>query len=235
MISRLRQAIGRARDVAQTESLTVVLKRAFDFYVFHYGRYYLYEHDFSKVSEAEFLPRVDGVTLKVVHSNEEADELAKATGEDFRRRILNARRGLDSGTVFFCFLVNGELAHFGSVAMSRKAMTAMGYPPLQIDFSDGMAYTGGTETIPKFRSRGLMVYGYFKRFEYLREKGFRTSRNGVSIENVASQKAHAKFGPKIYARARYVKLLGWEFWKETPNSAIDNGASPSNDLPSGRP
>ena len=235
MISRLRQAIGRARDVAQTESLTALLKRAFDFYVFHHGRYYLYEHDFFRVSEAEFLPRVDGLTLEVVHSNDEADELAKATGEDFRRMVLNARRGLDSGAVFFCFLVNGELAHFGSVAMSRKAMMAMGSLPVQIDFSDGLAYTGGTETLPKFRRRGLMVYGYFKRFEYLREKGFRASRNGVSVENVASQKAHARFGPKIYAEARYVKLLGWEFWKETPICAIDDGALPSNDLPSGRP
>jgi len=233
MISRLRQAIGRARGVAQTEGLAVLLKRAFNFYVFYHGRYYLYEHDVSERSEVGFLPRVDGLTLNVVHSNEEADELAKATGEDFRRMVLNARRGLDSGAVFFCFLVNGELAHFGSVAMSRKAMTAIGSPPVQIDFSDGMAYTGSTETLPKFRSRGLMVYGYFKRFEYLREKGFRASRNGVSVENVASQKAHAKFGPKIYARARHVKLLGWEFWKETPISAIDDGASPSNGLASG--
>jgi hypothetical protein len=225
----------RARDLARTQGLTALLKRAFDFYVFHHGRYYLYEHDFSKVSEAEFLPRVDGLTLEVVHSNDEADELAKATGEDFRRWTLNARRGLDSGAVFFCFLVNGELAHFGSVAMSGEAMTAMGSLPVQIDFSDGLAYTGGTETLPKFQRRGLMVYGYFKRFEYLREKGFRASRNGVSVENVASQKAHARFGPKIYAEARYVKLLGWEFWKETPISAIDDGALPSNEIPSGRP
>jgi len=109
MISRLRQAIGRARDVAQTESLAVLLRRAFDFYIFHNGKSYLYEHVLIQRSEAEFLPRVDGLTLEVVHSNDEADELAKATGEDFRRWTLNARRGLDSGVVFFCCLVNESL------------------------------------------------------------------------------------------------------------------------------
>ena len=61
-----------------------------------------------------------------------------------------------------------------------------------------------------------MVYGYFKRFQFLKEKGFKSSRNAVEVGNIASQKAHAKFGPKVYARARYLKILRWKSWKETP-------------------
>jgi hypothetical protein len=224
MIARLRGMLHRAKDVGQTEGLRPLMKRAFDFYVFQHGRYYLYEHSLVERAEADFMPRIEDVALTVVHSNAEADELAASTGQDFRRLTLNARRGLNNGAVFFCFLVNGELAHVGWVAIRDRARVAMGSVPQKVDFSDGVAFTGGTETVPKYRAEGLMVYGYFKRFEYLREKGFRASRNAVSVENVASHKAHSKFGPHIYARARYVKLLGGEFWKETP---IGPGGGPA--------
>ena len=61
-----------------------------------------------------------------------------------------------------------------------------------------------------------MAYGYFKRFEFLREKGFKSSRNAVDVGNNTSQKVHARFGPKVLARARYLKILNWESWKEIP-------------------
>jgi hypothetical protein len=63
---------------------------------------------------------------------------------------------------------------------------------------------------------GLMVYGYVKRFQFLRGQGIVVSRNAVAKSNIASQKAHAKFSPRVYAEASHLRLLWWHFWKEKP-------------------
>ncbi|HUV52935.1 MAG TPA: hypothetical protein VMW64_07655, partial [Dehalococcoidia bacterium] len=75
-----------------------------------------------------------------------------------------------------------------------------------------------TYTVPKYRGKGLMTYGYFKRFQFLNENGFETSRNVVSPDNISSQKSHAKFGPRVVVKARHVKFFCRESWKETPFS-----------------
>ena len=36
------------------------------------------------------------------------------------------------------------------------------------------------------------------------------------MDNGASQRVHAKFGPRIYARARYIRIMQWYLRKETP-------------------
>jgi len=61
-----------------------------------------------------------------------------------------------------------------------------------------------------------MTYGYYRRFKYLGEREIKTSRNAVLVNNVASQKVHAKFEPKIIAEARYLKVLWFKYWKEKP-------------------
>lgn len=91
--------------------------------------------------------------------------------------------------------------------MTEEAKSTFDPLPYQVNLSDNQACTGGTITVPKYRGKGLMTYGYFKRFEYLRKHGITTSRNVVNAGNVTSQKVHAKFGPIIYARARYIKIL----------------------------
>jgi len=224
MISRLGVLLRRARDILQTEGLKPLIKRGFDFMkapLFQYGNYYLYQHTLKERNEADFMPRIQDVTFRMVSTSEEADELAASTGYDFRRRFINARKSLDKGAIAFCFFVNEEIAHIGWVALSEEAKKTFDRLPYEVDFSNGEACTGGTITVPKYRGKGLMAYGYFKRLQFLKEQGVTASRNAVAVNNVASQKAHAKFAPKIYARARYLKLFWWDFWKERPVHDID--------------
>jgi hypothetical protein len=61
-----------------------------------------------------------------------------------------------------------------------------------------------------------MSYGYFKRLEFLRGKEIVVSRNAIAKSNIVSQKAHAKFSPRVYGEARYLKILWWKSWKEKP-------------------
>jgi hypothetical protein len=221
MIGRVGVLLTRAKDILQTEGLKPLLRRGFDFVrapLFQYGNYYLYlyQHTLKGRDEADFMPRIQGFTFRMVRTNEEADELAVTMGCDFRRCFVDARKSLDKGAIAFCLFVKGEIAHIGWVALSEEAKRVIEYLPYKVDFSNNEACTGGTITIPKYRGKGLMKYGYFKRFQFLREKGIIASRNAVAVNNIASQKAHAKFGPKIYARACYLKILWWDFWKERP-------------------
>jgi RimJ/RimL family protein N-acetyltransferase len=168
------------------------------------------------MNEISFTPRISDFISRVVSNNEEADQLAVEMGCDFRRSSGNARHALDRGAVAFCVFVDSEIAHIGWVAMNKEAKNAFDPAPYYVDFANGEACTGGTFTVQKHRGKGLMAYAYCKRFEYLRDKGITTSRNAVAVDNVISLKVHAKFGPEIYARARYIRILRWTYWKEVP-------------------
>ncbi|MFC1847904.1 hypothetical protein ACFLXV_01140 [Chloroflexota bacterium] len=225
MIDRLGAMITRARDILRTEGPVQLFTRGFDYVrrrLFTYGKYYLYEHSLGERNEADFLPKTSDFTFEVVRSNADADELAAAVGCDFRRRFIGARKGLDKGAIAFCIFSGGEIAHIGSVALTEEAKRTFDYLPYEVDFTNKVACTGGTETCPAHRGKGFMVYGYFKRFQFLAEQGMVASRNAVAVDNIASQKGHAKFNPRIYARARYLKLFGREFWKETPLQQTGN-------------
>jgi hypothetical protein len=212
----------RAKEILQTEGLLPLLRRGFIFlvgYFFRYQRYYLYEHTIKPRNEADFLPKTRDFTFEIVTTTRQADELA-AAGFKFGSHALNDRGGLEKGAVAFCFFIDGELAHLGWVALNEAAKNSFDTLPYRVGFAGKQACTGGTWTNPKYRGRGLMVYGYFKRFEFLREQGIKTSRNGVEAGNIVSQKVHGKFGPEVYARARYLKIFGWRNWKERPITEI---------------
>jgi hypothetical protein len=210
--------LGRAREILRTEGLVPLVVRGFIFllgYLFRYENYYLYQHTIKARNEADFSPKIRDFTLEIVTTRRQADELA-AAGLDFGSHYPDGRRGLEKGAVAFCFFIEGRLAHIGWLAMNQEAKDSFDSLPYRVNFADGQGCTGGTWTHPHYRGRGLMVYGYFRRFEFLRDRGFTSSRNAVTVDNIASRKAHARFGPEIYAGARYLKILGWMSWRERP-------------------
>ena len=217
--SHLGQILRRAKHIAATEGWWPLLLRGFDYFrrrFFTYGNYDIYAYSMEERNEDNFFPKIRDFDFRIVNSNEEADRLAESLGYDFRHFLVNARRSLDKGAVAFCIFVDGEIAHIGWVGMSKEAKNSFDRVPYFVDFAHGEACTGGTETILKYRNKGLMAYSYFKRFQYMRDKGITISRNCVATDNVASQKAHAKFNPQITARARYFRLLGITFYQEKP-------------------
>jgi hypothetical protein len=134
-----------------------------------------------------------------------------AEGDDFRKYLYSARQALDKGAIAFCIFVEKELAHVSWVALTGEAKNTFDAIPYQVDFSEKEACTGGTFTLPKFRGKGLMTYGSFEKFKFLREHGTKILRNAVRVNNVASQRSYAKFNPKLYAKVRYVRFLWWKF------------------------
>jgi RimJ/RimL family protein N-acetyltransferase len=229
-MNRLKSLFTRALRKLKTKGVAALLRSAVAFaygqfnllsrYCFGYYVVYLYEHTMKARSEAEFLPAMQDYVLKIVSNNQQADELGQNGFQDFRQSWQTAKRGLETGGTAFCIFSGRELVHIGWVATTNEAKDTFDLLPYRVDFSSHEACTGGTWTSPKYRGQGLMKYIYFKRFQYLRENGIKISRNAVDVGNVASQKVHAKFGPRIYARARYLRLGKWYLKKETPISLV---------------
>lgn len=208
MIDRTKRALQRLAWTYRRDGLFFFI-RVLRYYIFPtYDDYYLYEHTMATRTEAGFLPRLQNFTCHVVSSNKQADMLA-ADGVDFREYVFNARWALDKGAIAFCIFIGGEFAHIGWVALTEEAKNTFDIIPYKVDFADREACTGGTMTVPKFRGKGLMKYGYFMRFQFLFEKGIRISRNAVASNNIASQRVHALFHPRILGKYRFVKFLKW--------------------------
>jgi len=218
----LRAAFSRAMNIVRTEGPLSLLRHAVGFGAIlaspFYRRLdvYLYRHRLVERDASAYLPRLDSYELRVVESNEQAGQLVAEGFEDFRELFLFSGRNLARGAVAFCVYVDKRLAHVGWVALDEKAKAYVDSVPFRVAFDKGEACTGGSHTFARYRGKGLMVYGYYVRLEYLRVKGFTASRNSVEVHNVPSHRAHAKFSPEIIGIGRHRRILGWSRWKESP-------------------
>ena len=209
----------QALVLLKKEGPIALFKRAVAFFAYVCRRavlwrtVYLYEHALVPRDRNAFLPRLGSWEMRILHSNEEADSVVAEGFEDVREAFVFAHRSLETGAVAFCVYAGRELAHVGWLAVDARGKRAVDGMPFEVAFESGQACTGGTYTIPKYRGKGLMPYGYYERFEYLRSRGFTTSRNSVEVSNVSSQKAHAKFNPTIYGIGKYRKVLWWKRWR----------------------
>ena len=209
----------RAKQVYRTGGLMYLVWRALVFVVrwfFQYRTYYLYEQaleDIRKLNEADYIPKIDNYTFKVISTNQESDDL-EADGLEFRSHVPNARKRLDKGAIAFCIFVGQELAHIGWIALTQQAKDTLPEPPYKLDFLSKEACGSDTWTNRKYRRRGLRLCSVFKRYEFMLNNGIMISRSAIAKKNIASQKGRAKFSPRIYAEGRYLKILWWKFWRE---------------------
>ena len=217
--SKMSQSLALAKCTLKNEGLATLLRRSFEFGIFHHGQYYLYRNRLGTVEdidEAALLPKSEGVAVYMVRDNREADELAESTGHDFRKHDANARNRLDKGAIAFCAFVNGEIATICWVALNGRAMKALFPVPLKVDFAGNECYTGAAKTFPKYRGMGLMNYIALQVTQFRKEKGIETSHYAIMASTVAAQRAVAKTGGKVYAKARYIRILWWKYWRVTP-------------------
>jgi len=218
----IKSSLGRAWTVLRIEGPVALLRRAIGFGLF-LGRgvysqrdLYLYRHRLVERDRSLYLPRLETYESRIVETDEQADQLAADGYEDLRQRFIGTTGSLSSGAVAVCVFVDKRLAHVGWLATDARGKPHADPFPFDVAFDDGEACTGGTYTMPEFRGKGLMAYGYYERFEYLRKKGFRFTRNSVETHNVSSHRAHAKFSPEILGTAHFKRVLWWSSWSEHP-------------------
>jgi ribosomal protein S18 acetylase RimI-like enzyme len=178
---------------------------------------YLYESVLVERDEADYFPRIGNLTFVLVKSKPQLDGLA-AFGFNLSTLNVETRAMLEQGALVGLLFVGQELASLEWAAASQRANRAINIYPLKIDFSRQEAYASGVWTSPRFRRNGLHTYVYYKLYESLRKCGVTKVKSIVATDNIAAQKAHQRFAPqeRIYARARYLKILGMQFWSEEP-------------------
>ncbi len=223
-MSRLTELFTRAKQILQTEGLIPLFRQAFAFVVrrsFSCGTSYLYEYateNVRKLNEADFMPKIDNFTFKIISTNHEADEL-EAKGLEFlqfRSPLNNDRDRLEKGAIALCIFIGRELAHIHWIAVTEEAMEILGEPPYRVDFSNNEACSGGSWTNPKYRRMGISNYVNFKALQFLDERGKVIERSAIATRNIASQRSRQPNPPKLYAQGRYLRILWWESWKEKP-------------------
>jgi hypothetical protein len=215
----IREYWNRARYILRSEGAIPLLKRLFTylaFQIFCRQEFYVRHHFVGELNEADFLPRIKDFSFKLITSNEMADELAEQVGFDFREQVLHARRRLDAGAVAFCIFIQNQLAHISWLGLSQEAKRAINPQPYRVDFAWHQGCVGRAETYPPYKGLRLMAYACFKRNEYMKEHGITTAIGIDETDNIAIYKAQSGIPTKIHTKARYMKFLWWQYWKETP-------------------
>jgi hypothetical protein len=200
--------------ILQKEGIRTFLSQVFLFlgsYFYRRGSYYIYEKSLTKNEQYSFQTKLPNVEVKIISTPEEFEQLV-SNGYDFK--MMNFKDKLKKGAVAFCALINKKLAHVTRVAFNEEAKKEIDYLPFGIAFQNKEACSGSSFTDPKFRGKGLLSYIYAYIFPYLVQKGIVKDKFTIEVNNISSQKAHAKFNPTIIGKGHYLKILWWEFWRE---------------------
>jgi hypothetical protein len=180
--------------------------------------FYLYESEpgaYKRINEEDVRPRIGRFDFLVIRSPEQIEDMVRA-GTEFPLRLDEIERRLRCGVISFAIITEGEVAFMGWAATSERAKATINRYPYRVDFAAGEACVGGGLTSPKYRNKGLFTYESYRRQKYLEENGVSRTRSVVERDNIASQKVHAKLGDKAYARARYLRVAGIQFWTQRP-------------------
>lgn len=211
------------REILRTDGLVAFVKRGCAFAwssLFEHQTYDLYAHypaNDHTLNETSFPAGLVGLRHEIVTTNEHADDL-EAEGLEFRSKVNNARRRLNRGAIASCVFVGRELANIVWVAPTRRARNSLNQPHFEVDFAKKEVWVGDGWTNPKFRRRGLRVYGHLKGTQFLVQRGILVSRYAVAKGNIPSQMSTRKVDVHRYAEGHYVRILRWRFCKETASS-----------------
>jgi len=198
--------------MARRSGLVAGVAAAIRRYVVDSRTFFLYEYRLDSPATRPG-PPPEGFDECFVESNETAEQLC-ATRCDFRAVVPRARHALDCGAVAFCLYSGRDVAHVGWLATSHTARRSLDVLGFRVRFEAGEAWAGTVYTVPQYRNRGLLAYSARRRFDYLRDAGFKTCRSAVLTGNDASNHVQMHFDPQVYAVGRLFKLFHWRMWRE---------------------
>ena len=224
MTNKLSTRFTRAKEIYQKEGLVTLLKRIYASVMsYENNRFYIYEEILKHGDEADFTPRINNFMHRTIETTQQLDELLNEGFDLSLLDIKQVRYRLEKGAILALIFVGCEIGWQGWVAMTEEAKDTFNHWPYKVDFANNEACRGGAWTNPKYRRQGLLLYGRYIRQEYLLSKGIRKTRGIIMTTNTAAVNSQSKsVDRRIYATARYIRIFGLQFWKETPIKSIEN-------------
>ena len=213
---KLSELLQRSVYILKTEGFNPLFSRGVEFIslkIYKHEYLYLYEQEIMDWKEADYTPILPDLRCEIIRGK---NEISKALPDYLDTYWMDADKRLEKGAIAVCLFAGGELAHISWLALNDAAKESFDERPYAVEYSKGQACTGGTFTHRKFRGQKLMTYANYYKFQYLKCIGVASVRHAVKSDNLASQTGYAKFGPRLYARARYIRLFGFKYWRETP-------------------
>jgi hypothetical protein len=232
MTSRLRKLLNRAKDIYQEEGLLATIRRTVAFAVslilsaisYENSEFYVTGRVLRVEDEAKYRPKIPNVTHRIVETIEQLGELINEGYDLSLLDISKPRYRLEKGATLSLVFVDHEIGHMNWTAFTEEAQKAINRYPYKVDFANHEVTGGASWTDPKYRRQGLSYYAAYKGEQYFIGKGVIKSRSIKLTDNAASLGQSIKRGTRILAKARYIRILGLEFWRERPaNSTNDEG------------
>lgn len=178
------------------------------------GESYIYRYEIADVSSLISSPRIEGVEIKFIECDADADRLAVEGYEDPRVVLRHAARRIRAGAVGCIAYVDKQFASAGWVGFCPEAKKTFDSLPYRVAFENGEACTGGSWTERRFRGKGLYAYVFGQELRYLRDCGRTTCRNSIPVGNLPSQLGQSRYGARLCGVGRMTKVLWWRRWTE---------------------
>lgn len=209
----------RAKYVIENEGFIALIKKALSFIgyqLFFYRRYYLYETMLNETDKSTPVPEAEDFSLRVITTNQQVGELTDE-GFEFKHWYPIYTVRLDKGAVAFCGFIGKELVHVSWCVLTTEAMKSLGEPPFKVNFLNKETASGDYWTNSKYRRLGIAHYASRLRQQYSRDNDRVIERGAIAKQNLRAQ--HVFRNPhnrSIHTERWYLKILGWQLWKETP-------------------
>lgn len=216
----------RALRIKENQGIKGLVKGIIGFIIYPFFKstsYYLYEiSPFSDSQKLVSSPEITNkkLSLKVVRSNTEADELEsegfnfRSQANEFNYYLKLYTQWLDYGAIAFCTFVDKEFAAISWVLPTQQTQDAVKAPPMKIDYANHEVMQRGMWVNPKYRGIGLYRYTVYNRDRYLADHGVTKLRATVDFSNKIGKGVDEALGSKQYGTARALRVLWFKTWKE---------------------
>lgn len=218
----------RGKKILREEGFLPFCKQAASFILsllFVYGKQYIYEYDLQTCGNIPDVScQVNNMTIKsafIPITLSEYDELAKQ-GADLLSHpdARNYEERLVKGVIVFYAFTGDEFLFQTAMTTSRDGLPSAylrHYPP---SMPEGhTACIGFSETVMKYRGKGISSYVYAEVFRYLRHKGISRALVLVNEDALAAHRVHEKLRAKVLCKVFLLRLLSrFEFMWIKPSS-----------------
>ena len=218
--------VRKAKYIREKEGWGTLAKRAVLFllrHIFDHQTYYLGEN--TQDGRIIFKPRIENCSFHALTSPDglhrlltEGVDFSSYLNDNFDLTIDAIEKRISQGAIFFCCIVDKELANAVWLALNEEVRKDLDIVPYAINY-ESEACLGNAETIARYRRLGVHTYSVSSICRFAYDNGLKLKFT-VPKKILAAQKVHAKVGSTMLGEIDCWRVLWWEYWTKKPLNEI---------------